>query len=342
MTDKNYCMSSFLMFRCVADPSKEFGEGLHHQIYLPSEHRYLCRTSGDIREAIKAVLKGKLDEEAGLMLSGGIDSAILASFLPEGTKAYTLNCVAAGAFNEVERAKRCAEKNRLDHRIVDVTWEDYQEFVPLLMKRKGAPVHSIEPQLYKAGLQAKSDGVKRLIFGESADSVFGGLDGLLSKDWTMEEFIRRYQYVDPEEVLKQPVKITEPFEFCRTPEGVDAHKFVSEFFYVESMGSYVNAMDLAGVEFVAPYAEMKLDGPADLQRIRSGDSKYLVRELFHSIYPDWEPPVKTPMPRAVTQWLADWGGPVRPEFIPGCTEGMKGDQKWLVYCLEWFLNQFGL
>jgi hypothetical protein len=342
MTDKNYCMSSFLIFRCVADPSKEFGDELHHQICPPPSYRYPCKTSEDIRDVIQTYLKDKVDEETGLMLSGGIDSAILAAFLPEGTKAYTLNCVADGAFNEVERAKKCAEKNKLDHRVVNVTWEDYQEFVPLLMERKGAPLHSIEPQIYKAALQAKKDGIKRLVFGESADVIFGGMDGLLAKDWTMEEFVRRYQYVDPKVVLKHPVEITEPFELYRTAEGIDAHKFVSEFFYTEGRGSYINATGLAGVEFVAPYSQMILDGPIDLKRIRSGDSKYLVRQLFHSIYPDWEPPVKTPMPRAVTQWLADWGGPVRPEFIPGCTEGMKGDQKWLVYCLEWFLNQFGL
>ena len=44
------------------------------------------------------------------------------------------------------------------------------------------------------------------------------------------------------------------------------------------------------------------------------------------------------MPRAVGIWLADWDGPTREEFLPGCVEGLKADQKWLLYSLEMFLN----
>ena len=49
-------------------------------------------------------------------------------------------------------------------------------------------------------------------------------------------------------------------------------------------------------------------------------------------------PTKLPMPRATEQWLSKWNGPVRDEFWQNCTKNMSGDQKWLVYCLEWFLN----
>ena len=61
-----------------------------------------------------------------------------------------------------------------------------------LMLNKGAPIHSIEVQICKAAMQAKEDGFDTLIFGESADVNFGGQDGLLSKDWSVPEYIDRY------------------------------------------------------------------------------------------------------------------------------------------------------
>ena len=66
--------------------------------------------------------------------------------------------------------------------------------------------------------------------------------------------------------------------------------------------------------------------------------KYLVREIFRRLYPNFVIPPKTPMPRPMNEWLKDWEGPKREEFWPHCTEGMTGDQKWLVWCLEKFLD----
>ena len=59
--------------------------------------------------------------------------------------------------------------------------------------------------------KAKEDGFDTLIFGESADVNFGGQDGLLSKDWTVEEYIKRFSFLDPNLVLKKPINIHEPF-----------------------------------------------------------------------------------------------------------------------------------
>ena len=87
-----------------------------------------------------------------------------------------------------------------------------------------------------------------------------------------------------------------------------------------------------------PFLGTYLDAPIDYARIRGGESKYLVREAFRSLYPDFVAPKKLPMPRATNEWFRDWKGPARPEFLPHCTDNMTGDQKWLVYCLELFLN----
>ena len=56
------------------------------------------------------------------------------------------------------------------------------------------------------------------------------------------------------------------------------------------------------------------------------------------MYPGIDMPAKIPMPRPVNEWFADWKGPSRLEFIPHCTDNMTGDQKWMVWCLERYLN----
>ena len=66
------------------------------------------------------------------------------------------------------------------------------------MARKWAPVHSIEPQIYKAAIRAKKDGVKMILVGESADLIFGGMDQLISKDWSFDDFVNRYTFLMPE------------------------------------------------------------------------------------------------------------------------------------------------
>lgn len=119
---------------------------------------------------------------------------------------------------------------------------------------------------------------------------------------------------------------------------IDAHEFLNKNFRPESLGSYYNACDTAGIEFIAPYSLTYLDAPLDYSRIRNGESKYLVREAFQKLYPDLDMPEKIPMPRPVNEWFRNWNGPSRPEFFPHCTDNMTGDQKWMIYCLERYLN----
>lgn len=169
-------------------------------------------------------------------------------------------------------------------------------------------------------------------------AVYGGLSGLLSKEWPVGEFIERYSFVMPYKVLKESEIVTEPYERFEKSGMIDPHEFISKFFIEESVGSYLNAVATAEMAIVLPYPETYLAENIDYKRIRSGQNKYLVREIFERLYPSFEIPPKTPMPRPMNEWLKDWAGPVRPEFWPHCTDNMTGDQKWLVWALERFLN----
>lgn len=339
--DKNYCMSSFLTFRTIADSNYAFAEGIMPQKCNLSADRTPVHNSLELELTLKEkVLSAVKSGKVALALSGGIDSAILAKFLPKGTVCYTFQCIVPGrqVTDETMQAARYAKECALEHRIVKVYWEDMLEYAPLLMKTKGAPIHSIEVQIYKAALQAKQDGFDTLLFGESADVLYGGLSKGLSRDWTLGEWIDRYSYVPPYYVLKNPQLVLEPFYEYSINGYEDVHGFFSNFFYKEGLESYINATKSAGIQLLAPYSETYLAEPLDLERVRSGENKYLVREVFNRLYPDFEVPPKTPMPRPTTEWLQNWKGPERQEFLPNCIAGLDGDQKWLVFILEMFLN----
>lgn len=344
MVDKVYCMSSYLMYRYIFDQSRSFGGmagGESCSIADITFPRVPVRNAEELLAVLKGIVERNcMDGKAVLALSGGIDSAILAKCVPEGTTAYTFRCVVPGkkVTDETVQAGHWAELCGLKHEIIDISWQDIARVSGKLMEHKGAPIHSIEAQIYIASDKAQKAGADRFIFGENADIIYGGMNGLLEKDWRLGEFIDRYTYVMPYKVLRNPRMILEPYYEFERNGFIDGYNFINKFFRQEALGTYQNACQTAGLKFVGPYSETYLAEPIDYGRIRREDTKYVVREVFRKLYPQEELPEKIPMPRPMDEWLKDWGGSIRPEFIPHCTDGMTGDQKWMVWALESFLN----
>lgn len=340
MINKNYCMSSYLTFRFIGDENINFFENMTHKVYKPKDRKYGCSNYLDIDKAIREILEKEfIPNKTALLLSGGMDSAILASYLPKGTKVYTFQCISKNPINETARAKRYAEKYDLDHEIIEITWNDYLELTPKVMKNNNVPVHSIEPQLLKAAAISKRAGIEKIITGASSDFVFGGYDKLLSKDWTYADFIKRYTFVDPYLVLKEPVSMENIFHPYKNGNNINFLEFMQNVSLDELNTSYENAFDCGNIKYVDPYLSMFMKEPLDLVRIRNGESKYLIRELFRNRYTDIKVPEKIPMPRSVNDWMENWEGPKRHEFREDINiNNFTGDQKWLIFCLEWFLN----
>lgn len=339
--DKKYCMSSFLMFRSLLDSNKTFKKGIQPSIADLNFERKAIRTSADLNNFLKEqIKKATKDNKAALMLSGGMDSAILARYMPKGSVAYTFKPVVKGVEvkDEISAAAKYAEYCGLVHKTIEIDWEDYAKLSPKLMEHKGAPIHSIEPQIYKAALQAKKDGFEKLIFGENADIIYGGFDRLLSKDWTYGEFIDRYSHILPYKILKEGELITKPFKDYEENGYINIYEFMNDIFRKESLGSYINACSLAGIELVTPFAMTYMAEELDYERVRNGENKYIIREVFSELYEDFEIPEKLPMLRPVDEWFKDWEGPQREEFWPNSIINMTGDQKWLVYILEKYLD----
>ena len=344
MVDKDFCLSSYIAFRYIWKDGVDFAEGLKHENFkpIPLEERIPVKTSGDIDREIQKQfdsLYSKYDN-IGILLSGGMDSAILAAYLKPGSHAYTFTAPGTNIFNaDEERARHYCEKYHLNHHFIEISFDDYKMFTPKVMKRKAAPVHSIEPQIYKAAIAAQKDGVQLMIIGDGADYVFGGMDKLLSKDWKYDDFVKRYISLDPDTVLANPVYVYEPFEKYKKDEGIAFLAFMDDLCTNESYSSYMNAFETAEMPYHDPYEKLIMAEPLDLQRVRNGESKYLIRGLYAMKYPEMPVPTKIPMPRPVDMIFKNWDGPKRPEFrkdIPMDT--LTGNQKWQLWCAEQFLN----
>ena len=340
--DKKYCMSSYMAFRFIENNDKDFYPGIRHSNIkpVPNAQRILVHTSDDIDLELKKQIEHFKYKKKGILLSGGMDSAIIASYLGDAD-AYTFRFM-RGEYQEeeLERAQYYADYYGLKLHYVDINWETVMTFLEPVMKAKAAPVHSIEPQILQAALQAKEDGVELMLVGASSDLVFGGMDGLLAKDWTFDEFMERYIFTKPEEVLTEPESMQYLFERYRIDNNrIDFLKFMDEVFSIESSSSYLNAFSAAGMQYYDPYARLKMDGELDLNRIRHGEPKYLIRELMHKKYPNISVPDKNPMPRPVDEYFKNWEGPKRKEFLKNIDmDKYTGNQKWQMYCLERFLD----
>lgn len=342
--DNIYCMSSFLAFRYVVDDNILFG-GAEGGVERPlrtrrnSEESILCENADEIESALSDIFSSVDLSRAGIMLSGGIDSCILATYMPKGIKAYTANAPTGVAAIEIERARKVCDYLDLEHHLVDITWDGYIQCMDQLMLHDGCPVFANEPQVYIIAERMLRDGCNLVIFGDNADIAFGGYNLLLSKDWKYDEWIDRFTFIRPETVLSQYSNIYRHYEkFRRRNNEIDYLEFMEDIFAASSSGAYTNAFECLGIKYLDPYVYIKQKSAFDLERIRRGNSKYLLRELYCKRLPGFDIPEKIAMQRAVDKWLEDWNGPLRKEFYVKDLKLFSGEQKFQLFALERFLN----
>ena len=302
MVNKDFCLSSYMAFRYIWKDGVDFVEGFQHKNFRPvaEEDRIPVRTSEDINLEIQKQF-----------------DALYAKY-------SNIGILLSGGMDSANLAAYLKSGSH----------------APAVMRHKFAPVHSIEPQIYKAAEMAKNDGVQLMIVGESADLIFGGMDKLISPVWTFDAFVKRYMFLDPKMVLANPVDQLELFERYREGEnGIDVLKFMDEVFSIESSSSYLNAFGAAWMPYYDPYAKLVMADPLDMDRVRNGEPKYLVRGLYAIKYPELEIPFKIPMPRPVDAVFKNWSGPTRPEFREDIDmNSLTGNQKWQLWCAESFLE----
>jgi asparagine synthetase B (glutamine-hydrolysing) len=339
-----FCVSSYLTFRYVVKPGIAWKDNVIPKFpTVENSSRIGVQDPEEILEALRCVLDRLCSgRRVGLLLSGGIDSGILAALMPAGSPAYTIRFEAEKSVDETDMARVYASHNDLEHHVVSVSWSDYEAYMDRLMMEKMSPLHPVEVAVFKAVLQARQDGANFVIVGIGADSNFGGLDKLLSEDWSLDAFQQRYTFVDPSLVVRQPVSMKDVFEVYLGDDGkMNVQAFLNAVHGPGIIQAFENAVRTAGGTLGTPYECLCLRAPLDLSRIRSGESKYLLRAIFRKLYPWLEIPEKIAFARPMDVWMRDWKGPKRSEFLPNLDMSkFTGEQKWLMYCLERFMDLF--
>lgn len=337
----SFCMSSYLAFRYVPKKGYEWLPGMRPEFPQCLDiDQVLVESPDEILLTLKTIINDIQDiETTAIFLSGGIDSAILAALLPKGTHAYTIDFESKSSIKESEYAALYVNINELNHHIVTVSWDDYIKYETLLMKYKKSPLHAVEVALYKASKIAINDGIKLIILGNGADSTFGGLDKLLSCDWKFEDFVNRYTFINPATVLKTPTNIRSVYEPFRNGDKINFIKFLKQIHGGGIIQAFNNSLNTAGISAIEPYEKLQLKNKLDLIRIRQGEPKYLLVDVFKSLYPNVPVPKKIPFARPMDEWLLDYEGPISNVFRDDININLfTGEQKYLLHCLDKFVN----
>ena len=334
-------MSSFLTFRYLVREDMQWKAGWRPDPYRLDAALQPVLTASDIDNYMVDFFARCKAKNMGLLLSGGMDSAVVASYLPKSTRCYTIKYEMTNAMDESAQALEYATHWGLSCSVVNVGWRDVLKYQEVLMRHQKFPLHPAQIAVYKACLQAKADGMDGIVTGNGADCTFGGFYKLLGRDWTLDEFMRRFTFVDPALALGKSVTFRDVYEQFWDGRRFETLKFLKRIHSTGLSLAFGKTMECAGVNPIEPFEYLVFDGELNLDRIRGGEEKYLIRELFAKKYGEHAIPRKSPFGRPVDAWLRDWEGPARVEFKRNCAAGLTGDQKWLLYTLEQFLNLIG-
>ncbi|MFC1672423.1 asparagine synthase C-terminal domain-containing protein [Planctomycetota bacterium] len=249
MIDLDFCISSYLTFRYVARKDVGWKEGFTPEFpELGDEDQHSVSDAREVLEKLEEIIAEKCPtDRIGMLMSGGIDSAIIAALMPKNTQLFTVNFVAPNAVDEGAPARVYAEKLGLQHHVVEVTWEDYLDCIDSLMVRKKSPLHPAEAGIFQAASAAKASGVDTLTVGNGADSTFGGMDKLLSRDWSFDEFVERYTFLKPELIVEKPVSMLEIYKEYRANGGVNVQGFLKILHGLGIVQMFDNAIEARGL-----------------------------------------------------------------------------------------------
>lgn len=151
-----------------------------------------------IREKVEAAVVSCLgaNSRVGLMLSGGLDSSIIASILADlktDTTCYVCHTRTPDRQSDVEHARRLATLLRFP--LVEVRCEIDEVFDSLKLLRRHWPyplVCWVTLIQLNVARRAASDGCKVLFMGTGSDEVFGGYDRTAEFAWRAELLTRSH------------------------------------------------------------------------------------------------------------------------------------------------------
>tara|TARA_Y100000389_G_C17373316_1_gene470242 strand:- start:96 stop:1172 length:1077 start_codon:yes stop_codon:yes gene_type:complete len=343
------CIHEFLAFQHVYSNIK-WTEGVYNRSY--DEYTECPRNNlvSNGKEAVDNLfkLKNKLfknykHDEVGILISSGIDSATIAKLMPENSYAFYATYVERDIDPEIEIVKKYCKINNLNLVVVNISWNDYISNMDYLMKVKKNPIHPCEIPVYMCCLKAKELNIKLLTSGWGADTHFGGMDKLISKDWNFDDFKKRYEYCP--RINKNNTLLDKTYDKFINKNGiVDIQQFLTFNYHIMTIKSFFYIPELCGLIHLPLWGYLGINGNLNLDRIRNGESKYVIREAFKLLYKDDNVDLtnKIPFTRPTDIYMKkyfndyDYFDTLK-EYIEN-NNNLSSQQKWMIYCLNRFIK----
>lgn len=294
------------------------------------------RTFDELRAVIQREIAKA--ERPALMLSGGMDSAIMVPFMPKKSVAYTFTHPQITK-DEVSIARDYTEQFGLVHKVIQLDVDQYFDVMPLLMKNKRMPLSPAEPIFHILSLEAAADGHSHIVTGAGSDLKQGGFPSLRKRRtrWSFERKLNR-AYLCPQAILKKGTGIQHVLKEYSKPSFakvmIDAQRFLTEV--GTEAHAFDNAISSAGIGHIAPLTTVLC--PFDAQRNAQMPKAY-IQEFFKDIYGTL-PPKKLGLQKP--SFALEGYRPERDEFRQDFNyEGLDYNRRYLVYSLERFMNEIG-
>lgn len=340
------CIDEYLAFQHI-NSHIGWTYGVHQRSFLENTECPRLHTVTDGKTAIQTLQKISKNwtskyqpHEIGILISSGIDSASVAKMLPKNSFAFYATYEERDFDPELNIVKNYCEENNLHLIIVNVSWKDYELHMDYLMRVKKAPIHPCEIPVYMCCKKAQELGIQILFSGWGADTHFGGMDKLMSKDWSLEEFKQRFEYCAN---LQLTNDYSHYVSFLNLDNTVNVYDFLTYNYHVMTLRSFFYIPELCGLIHLPLWSYLNVES-LDLERIKT-EPKYIIQEAFKLMYPNFTPTDKLPFTRPTDLYMNDhFNDYTYCKKLIGHSENIKnnivntnGQQKWMIYILNRFL-----
>ncbi|MCK5707884.1 MAG: asparagine synthase (glutamine-hydrolyzing) [Candidatus Aureabacteria bacterium] len=305
-----------------------------------SKKYYVDKLRWLIEDAVRLRLRS--DVPVGVLLSGGLDSSIIAC-IAKPEKVFSCYYPLGERFEEIEYAKLVAKRIKAEHIIITPTKDEFKENLQKIIWHLDEPISTASPfsEFMLAQAVAKTD-VKVILGGQGADELFGGYVRyvLMLKNMEIAEnpFFKNYYplasyFWSPkifEDAARRYFDMTKRSNFG----GIELFEFIKGIFngrksLIDSMGisdfqitfpSLIAMNDKAaasaGLESRTPFldhriAELAYQIPPEL-KIKGCTTKYILREAVKGLIPEKvrtcmdKKGLVTPVYRWLNNGLSDW------------------------------------
>jgi asparagine synthase (glutamine-hydrolysing) len=144
---------------------------------VPSVEEYAERLLRELDESVQLRVEGQLSP--GVMLSGGLDSSVVAALAarhaPGQIKTFTIAFADAGESNELDAARRFARELGSDHEELELRFTQDTISLEELVWRMDEPLAELSALGISALADLAAPEVRVALSGQGADGVLGGL-----------------------------------------------------------------------------------------------------------------------------------------------------------------------